>query len=465
MSDWGRPSNASTAPRRRGPGLLTMVIIFVLGAGLGSAGLLFLERSNQTQFADSILGNDSSEVDVLVQQNAELKRQLSQLSQNNGEAIDLQGILEEQETIIAGLREEVRTLKESPVDTSSQTPPNDETITELNNKIGQLEASLTLAGQVNSEMEGKLSEADKTASELQARLKLAEQLTDDLQSRLEAAEASTPPDAESSSAIDTADPAPEGKLLLAEQVNSDLEDRLKAADETAAEAESRLKLAEDSLDEAERQKAEAGERLNLAEQVNNELQTQLDRALNEDIPTLESDLAARDKTLASLDEEIQRLTVQIDKLSSTNLDDAGKIEAIRKSTSGQISSLNEELALTRLLAEETESENSKLRKDMARLKAENAELTASIDNSDKSPEITSPAKKTPQAEREPRDPLQVATAMQQAAGLSNLEIDQRDRIATRLIEGDCVGDTLREELGRVSAITLRDLIRAFDSDC
>ena len=68
------------------------------------------------------------------------------------------------------------------------------------------------------------------------------------------------------------------------------------------QAESALKQAEDQLSLAERQKAEADERLKLAEQVNNALQAQLDNAVKNDIPSLESDLAERNEQLAVLDQ-------------------------------------------------------------------------------------------------------------------------------------------------------------------
>ena len=65
----------------------------------------------------------------------------------------------------------------------------------------------------------------------------------------------------------------------------------------------------------------------------------------------------------------------------------------------------------------------------------------------------------------PRDPLKVAEAIENAKGLDGMSNGQRDRIATGLIEGQCVAKVLADTFGRAPAVALRDLIRALESDC
>jgi len=65
----------------------------------------------------------------------------------------------------------------------------------------------------------------------------------------------------------------------------------------------------------------------------------------------------------------------------------------------------------------------------------------------------------------PRNPNSVARAMEDALGLDLLDTEERNRVATGLIEGQCVGKVLTDVFGRAPAVPLRDLIRALDSDC
>ncbi len=505
MSDWGRPSNASNPPRRRGPGIFAMLIILVLGVGLGAFGILYLERTNLLQQSGDTLSEVTSELNAQIAENTELKRQLAAQQDSGGQALDLQGVLEEQEKIVAELRAENQTLKDQ-LETSTTAPANSnstEAVDQLTEKVGQLEASLALAGQVNAEMEARLKDSDNIADELQARLELAEQLTNDLQSRLDAAQNEQSSEPPSEPGNNAAVSALEQQLKQAEQINTELEDRLNLAEQvtsqlqtelTAArqavdeagrqaetgrdasaniennlkQAESALKQAEDQLSLAERQKAEADERLKLAEQVNNALQAQLDNAVKTDIPSLESDLAERNEQLEVLDKEITRLNTQLDQLADTKAVDSARITETRENADAEIASLSEELESIRKLAEKMDAENATLRGQVSRLETTNKELLSSLETATQpavSPQKDSGNTANPQMPRTPRDPLLVATAMKGAPGLQDLDNDQRDRIATRLIEGDCVGETLQDELGRVSPITLRDLIRAFESDC
>ncbi|MEM7464575.1 MAG: hypothetical protein AAF362_18040, partial [Pseudomonadota bacterium] len=463
----------------------------------------YLERTNLLQQSGDTLTEVTAELNAQIAENSELKRQLDAQQDGSGQALDLQGVLEEQEKIVTELRAENQTLKDQ-LETSTAAAANSnsaDAVDQLTEKVGQLEASLALAGQVNADMEAKLKDSENAADELQARLELAEQLTNDLQSRLDAAQqtSASPNETDNSAAMS----ALEQQLKQAEQINTELEDRLNLAEQVTSQlqteltsarqtadeagrqaetgrdssaniennlkqAEAALKQAEEQVSSTERQKAEADERLKLAEQVNNALQAQLDNAVKNDIPSLESDLAERNEQLAVLDKEITRLNTQLDQLADTKAVDSARITETRKNADAEIASLNEELESIRKLAEKMDAENATLRGQVSRLETTNKELLSSLETA-KQPDV-SPQKdagNTPnqQSPRTPRDPLLVATAMKGATGLQDLDNDQRDRIATRLIEGDCVGETLQDELGRVSPITLRDLIRAFESDC
>lgn len=466
MSDWGRPSNASNPARRRGPGILALAIMLVLGAGLGSAGLLYLERSNLVKIPGETLADVSKELEIQVRENAELKRQLATQGDNAGDAIDLRDVLEEQESIIAGLREENRVLNERAGNSSAEptTSANEETAKQLTDKIGQLEAGLALAGQVNSEMEGRLKKADQDIGELQARLELAEQLTNDLQSRLSNADGNASPEIDNSPIPDAASAELEAKLKLAEQINSELEQKLKIADNAVAETENRLKLAEqvtaglqDELTLAKQASSETGSQLQSDRQANADIEQRLGEA-EAALKSAENRLESTSRLKAEADERLN-LAEQLNNELQTKLDTAFNTD---------IPALNQKLVSARAFGADKDAENTKLREDISRLEKENAQLLTSKEPATTPaavPEVPTISTDAAPTERTPRDPLLVATAMQQAAGLDNLDNDERDRIATRLIEGDCVGQTLKDELGRVSAITLRDLISAFESDC
>ena len=61
--------------------------------------------------------------------------------------------------------------------------------------------------------------------------------------------------------------------------------------------------------------------------------------------------------------------------------------------------------------------------------------------------------------------MRVASAMQDARGLDALGNADRDRIATGLIEGECVTKVLGGVFDKLPALAVRDLIAALESDC
>lgn len=369
MSDWGRTSGASAPTARRGPGILGMIIMLVLGAALGSAGLFFAEHANRSELADKS-AEIQAELDAERQRNAELTQQLANQSDAAGDAINLRAVLEEQEKIVNELHDENRSLTAKLDAAQFKSDGSRDVAKVLEDKIGQLEARLSLAGQVNTEMESKLK---------------------------------------------------------------------------------------------------------LAEQVNGDLQSRLDKALNEEIPSLKSDIEKRDETLANLDAEITRLNSRAKADSQDNTEADRKFRELEDSSQAVIASLKQELASVRAEAAARDSEiaalkeaNTKLREEIANLATDSPETDANAPDVSPPavPQADEPVNREPQSSRnQPRDPLLVASALQRAAGLADMDAAQRDRIATRLIEGDCVGKILEDEFGHVPAITMRDLIQALQSDC
>ncbi|MEN9896254.1 MAG: hypothetical protein RIR97_2106, partial [Pseudomonadota bacterium] len=71
----------------------------------------------------------------------------------------------------------------------------------------------------------------------------------------------------------------------------------------------------------------------------------------------------------------------------------------------------------------------------------------------------------PDAGVKSRNPELVLQSLATATGAQALTPDQRSDLATRLVQGDCVGESLKATMGRVPVLLLRDLIRDLNSDC
>jgi myosin heavy subunit len=206
--------------------------------------------------------------------------------------------------------------------------------------------------------------------------------------------------------------------------------------------------------------SELESRLQGAEQTAADLQARLDKAFNDEIPGLRNQLADRDAMLKQLDAEIARLQPMEQELKeaeaalSSARKDAGGSDVMQKALEAQLGIARQQLAA--------------MRKEMEAMKAANAAKPApeKVDNAAEAP-AQQPTSQDAGEQRAPtpRDPNLVATAMDRALGLDTLSAGQRDRIATGLIEGECVGKVLSDVLGRAPAVPLRDLIRALDSDC
>lgn len=248
-------------------------------------------------------------------------------------------------------------------------------------------------------------------------------------------------------------------------------------------------------------------RLAMAEEVTGELQDRLDRAFNEEIPALKSAIADRDAMLETLDAEIARLgaaEAELERLKSEAgqapteteelralRDEVARRDAMLKKFDAEIARLSavegerdalrkerddaaRSAAAARDRLDAAEAQLQELRadlaarqRDVAGLKDEVARLTEAAAAAEASDAVPAPETAAPASARQPtpRDPLRVAGAMRAASGLDRLGESDRDRIATGLIEGECVSSVLADVLGRAPALALRDLIQALESDC
>lgn len=190
-------------------------------------------------------------------------------------------------------------------------------------------------------------------------------------------------------------------------------------------------------------------RLQLAQEVTTDLQGRLDKAFNTDLADMRTALAERDAMLKTLDGEIARLEpleAEIKTLRQGAKDKAGT----------PLPSANEAKLKSELV--QAQKQVADLQTDIAALKLASAK--APVD-----PDLAGDAATNSQTTLTTRDPLKVAGAMRDALGLNLLDNSERDRIATGLIEGECVSKVLSEVLGRAPAVPTRDLIRALNSDC
>lgn len=216
-----------------------------------------------------------------------------------------------------------------------------------------------------------------------------------------------------------------------------------------AERENELARARSSLQLAEQINEQTRARLSLAETVIADLEARPDppasgsgndrnssetAKIREQLAERTRQLEQRDELLTEYDEEIRRLQ---------------KIEVMLIESQGALADKEAELA-----ALKGELARARGGTGAPNPRGDEAGGPASGDDSAAAGAIQTP-----------RDPLKVAAAMRQSAGLRNIDDAKRDRIATRLIEGDCVADVLTDEFGRAPTIAMRDLISELQSDC
>jgi DNA repair exonuclease SbcCD ATPase subunit len=163
-----------------------------------------------------------------------------------------------------------------------------------------------------------------------------------------------------------------------------------------------------------------------------------------DVDRSRADLAKARKDLTTSVSDVRKL--------QTALDEA-KTRA--ETSEAQRLKLSENLEAARATREKLEAQVSTLQKTIDRLKAERD--AAVIPPGD---EPASDDGDVPQ-----RSSADVRNALEGMPGYARLAQDKQDELARRLEDGECVADALKNSLGRVPAVALRNLIRDLGSKC
>ena len=321
---------------------------------------------------------------------------------------------------------------------------------------------------------------------LQAELERKNRQLDDLQQKLEQATSVTRTGQASENAA--ADSLRE-ELRQSREMIADLRAQLENGNgDQIPRLESELADRDKALAENEKTIAELRSRIDVGQQVATDLETQLQQANDTDIPALKVEIAARDEQLKKMDAEITRLSSLEDEIRSLKAN-AGSGSVDQNAAKVRISGLEAKVtgleaqldaarksreALEATFASRSSSDadiRNRLTSELAEARAEAEKLRREIENLQAGAE-TAKAPKDGEAETaavpsdlKQRDPLKVAAAMESAKGLDGISNLQRDRIATGLIEGQCVAKILADTFGRAPAVALRDLIRTLESDC
>ena len=365
---------------------------------------------------------------------------------------------------------------------------------QLKARIQGLERQVALAGDARSSSAGDASAGDEEVARLRAQLRLAEDVTSDLQSQLDRAFNSDIPalkaeieardvmlkklDDEVSRLSSLEDQVARSKNQAPKSAPSDLAEiaKLRAGlDQRDAllrkldDEVSRLSGVESELKalRAERAKSDGA-----SGSVAKSLQAELARAQDaiekeraktsaalDQIGKLGDEIASRDSMLQKLDAEVVRLSTyeqQVDELRT-------RLAEAEKSTNDGRAELQARLDETERTLETTRKSLAERESEIDHLRDENTRLAKTVKPAGENE--AKPARKQSTRELTPRDPLRVASAMQDARGLDALGNADRDRIATGLIEGECVTKVLGGVFDKLPALAVRDLIAALESDC
>jgi chromosome segregation ATPase len=235
----------------------------------------------------------------------------------------------------------------------------------------------------------------------------------------------------------------ESKRKGAEDLAGSRERELEAAQNAAVERDKALKELDAEISRLapfETEVANLRQQIASASPVETELKANLERAQGE-LAALRQDLDVAEgkrKAAEALAAERQR-----------------ELDAVRGETAEKDKALAEAVA-----------ERTRLNEEVARLAALAREAEAKAQSGNGADQSAAGAAAGDLArELTPRDPVLVATAMQETPGLAALDNEKRDRLATGLIEGECVAKSLADVFGRAPAPTVRDLIQKLQSDC
>jgi DNA repair exonuclease SbcCD ATPase subunit len=280
-------------------------------------------------------------------------------------------------------------------------------------------------------------------------------------------------------------------LKLAETINGHLQSRLDLAEKVTTELEAQLAGQADRIesgirdgqDEMDTLRQTLAARDDLIRQYNEESE-RLSK-VEAELETARDELSAQRQEVARLDEadaEIGRMQAELDAarkaLEQRTADSVQRPEPPQPDNTasrviadleGRLAAAEAEQLADKKRYEELETASADmvaaLKKELAAARARITGLEAELDRQAANVAQSGSGDPAPAQAPTPRDPLAVADAMRRAAGLGTIEVAQRDRIATRLIEGECVSTILQDEFGRAPAPTLRDLISALDSVC
>lgn len=427
MSDWGRGSSREgqgSGRERQDSGRFGAFLLgLLLGALLLAAAVYGVARVGLADLSAMLGGVGADQVETLKQEVARLRERAATSPQLE----DLRRRAEKGEAALAALRRERDALA------SGQS-----------GAVERLRAELESLRQGDiPRLESELGTRDRRLGEMETRLKLAEEVNGELQSQLgKTFNEEMPALKRQLEQRDALLKQYDAELIARQGEIAALKDRLNAAEATA-EAAAGDKTAERAR---QQQAAALAERLRQAEA----------RAA-----TLSQELESRKQALADRDKAIADGIASREAAVKAAREAAGNAarEAAGQDASAalaQIASLKAELAQLR-------SDKEELAGKLAKLSQEPAAGEASRSFSSDKPAKDAQQKQA--RELTPRDPLRVAQAMRDALGLDALAAADRDRIATGLIEGECVSRVLGEVFGKAPAISTRDLIGALDSDC
>ncbi|GIL00867.1 MAG: hypothetical protein BroJett030_07660 [Alphaproteobacteria bacterium] len=517
MSDWGRSDGP--AARRRSPWPFSLGLVVGVAA---MAALVFFRFADVQQF----LGAGGTEVARLQARVADLEARLERARSGGSEADAAQEV--ERLRANLRTAEEVTTQLQTQYDeaVNRDIPALKAEIDRREEALKAFDAEIARLSRVEEELKKRLDEAansgagqqelqslrdqvrqrDEVLKQLDAevtRLSALERELETLRQEGDKAAADSAAQEELRRELDEAREKAASAEARTSERDSDLarlRGELAERDATLARLDAevaRLASLERELEALRRERSQAG---GDGAETRKALQEELDRARAQaatateqtaqrqaEIDRLKDELARRDQVLKELDAEVTRLAALEAELKVAR----GEIAELKAATAAsgerqaRIAALEAELRgvqdqLARAGAEHGQAlaaRDGQLAQARAALAAAQAEVTrlqgevaALAAPAEREPaaaaQPAAPATAAPGArEATPRDPLLVAKAMSEAHGLENLSNQQRDQLATGLIEGACVAQVLSDVFGRAPAVAVRDLITALDSDC
>ncbi len=437
VNQWGRDGNFSGSGGRSSGAagiLIAGVVALALGAGGGYAGARLLGGASTA---------DIAERDGRI---AALQKEISDLRFETGGRSDQENSLRQRVDELTKANETLKALADengSRVDATAQA------------EIAALKKTIEEAGDVRGELsrtKRSLQVAELQILDLEATTKTQRDEIDKLRRSL--TDAATEGDA--------------GTRVLTEQIRS-LEASLATARKQAAAATELGKRAAALEDQLARKTAEADK----AVAAGAALQQRIDTGRAE-IDRLKAALAEAEKKAGSQDDQSAAVRQKL-----------ATAQAALKTRESDLARLTQDLAVSRAELADSQAAVERLKADRdavadrlreaeahgRQLEAQVAELETKLqatqvppkDGGEATEDTTDTGGETPAVTT--RDPAAVAAALSDMPGYQRLTPDQQAELVTRLEKGDCVAAALKDVVGRVSAVALRNLIRDLGSQC